>query len=1101
MSSITDDDRDWRVNLNLTITGTIRPPHGFEGNALADFRPVTIELGQSRPASNTSNRFANALASAESASRTSTPSAGNSTPSTNAASTTSRAPETNPAARATPNIEQFQPSNLPSYLNEEGRIQVERAMKLRALNTLFQKKLASLDAGSADIDELVRFYATCRSDIGSELGLYQRATAGQKRKAQGAAQTPDPAEAFKRARAEPSVAAPNPAASELQFQPQSSVTPSDDVFSQSAPASTASRSVTNLFHTAATSAPSTDKAADTTTAGPSTSNIFGTQSVAPAPAASSNLFQPAAPSSGSNVMAANPPVFSASSSNLFGTQSTASAQATAPKPPSFTPSTPSASFKPTTAPATAPSFKPSTTATPAFTGFKPNLTPGPSGSGAQMPKLGTASGSDFFSQFGQKSQKNVEALRKEKREKRKAEDFDSDEDDEAEFDKKLEEEERAKRARLEEAAKSSSNFFTFKPSPTAEANKPEGSIRTRPENPKASSWFGDSGSETPTSTTDGKSVFDQSAPASTTQYANPFASLQGSEVGHDDDDDEEELVHEERHRPSYGEQYHDNGSDLEDYSDYEAYEHDYPEDETETNLDATQDTYQEVTQDVAEDYTEDVTQDETEDYTEDVTQEESYQDNEKTDPSFDPDQESGAVSDDDSTSDDDDFQKAIRKPMPEKARLPEKPFNVNEPLGKSLFDGKRKRKADPLDAPGAEPPRKRSKSPPHQRLILNPPADPEANSGANTQPEKPKSLFDRLTPKPAGYTEDDSGAEEPTPEPAPKSRSLFDRITPKPPGWTENYSDAEDSAEKSKSAFGRYSPKTAADLSPFASAGLSSTAPKFNFSSAANSASAFGSASVLGGASPSAGGDTQNSSLRSLFGSSPAQPTDRTWKPESPIKFGTVNGPPAVSVTAASPAKPFSNLFGASTSNTSSTTPKPPSVGFNFGAPSASNMSSLAPSVFSSAGTSRATSPADNSANETDAEDAPKDEQVSLMDSRPGEENEEVLYEVRAKLMKQDESTKNWVSMGVGPLRILRDKDTAKVRMVLRADPGANVILNSSVHKGVEYKPMTNGAGKDTAAMRFADFDNNGNLLQRVLKVKTIAEVQKIAEILSSSAS
>ena len=141
----------------------------------------------------------------------------------------------------------------------------------------------------------------------------------------------------------------------------------------------------------------------------------------------------------------------------------------------------------------------------------------------------------------------------------------------------------------------------------------------------------------------------------------------------------------------------------------------------------------------------------------------------------------------------------------------------------------------------------------------------------------------------------------------------------------------------------------------------------------------------------------------------------------------------------------------------------------------------------------------DDSGNEGGAEEAENEAQVSLMDSRPGEEHEEVLFEARAKLMKWDGEDKEWKSMGVGPFRILKHKETAKIRMVLRSDPNAAIILNSAVQNGITYK--VGGDGGKGAAIKFADVTSTGSFESRILKVKTPELAQKVSEILEAAKS
>lgn len=106
-------------------------------------------------------------------------------------------------------------------------------------------------------------------------------------------------------------------------------------------------------------------------------------------------------------------------------------------------------------------------------------------------------------------------------------------------------------------------------------------------------------------------------------------------------------------------------------------------------------------------------------------------------------------------------------------------------------------------------------------------------------------------------------------------------------------------------------------------------------------------------------------------------------------------------------------------------------------------------------------------ANETADEDgAPQDQQVSLTDGGPGEEDEEVVHEVRAKALRhtplkpdedEDEDEKDkkkspWRTEGLGPLRVLKHKTTGVVRILLRTEPSGKVAMNKLVLPEIEYK-------------------------------------------------
>ncbi|PBP20568.1 RanBP1 domain protein [Diplocarpon rosae] len=253
---------------------------------------------------------------------------------------------------------------------------------------------------------------------------------------------------------------------------------------------------------------------------------------------------------------------------------------------------------------------------------------------------------------------------------------------------------------------------------------------------------------------------------------------------------------------------------------------------------------------------------------------------------------------------------------------------------------------------------------------------------------------------------------------------------------------------------------------------------------------------------------------------------DKTWKPDSGIKFASganSDSAPTLSVTAATPTKTgnspnifggspgpsatFSNLFGSNESklgpaaspfsssifggSSNAKSPATTSIGFSFGAPSAA--SSLQPSAAASATTSRATTPGAATDGDSGADgdpDAEHHEQLNLTAGGPGEEDEEVLHEVRAKAQKFE---KAWVTKGLGFLRILKHKDTKATRMLLRADPTGTVVMNKSLVEQFKYESNAKTVKVLTAA------DDGKGLETWLLQVKTEDSAKKLAQILEEN--
>jgi hypothetical protein len=210
-------------------------------------------------------------------------------------------------------------------------------------------------------------------------------------------------------------------------------------------------------------------------------------------------------------------------------------------------------------------------------------------------------------------------------------------------------------------------------------------------------------------------------------------------------------------------------------------------------------------------------------------------------------------------------------------------------------------------------------------------------------------------------------------------------------------------------------------------------------------------------------------STPSIFGQSSSKTAgDKTWKPDSPIKFAdsTATAPSTMSKPGSAPtaqptdsSKPFSTLFGAPAAGAKSSGSGQSALGFSFGGPSQQGSSFLAPSTVTSATGSRASTPgmtSDTGAEESvDGEATEALPQVDLARSRAGEENEDIVIETRARALKLKPGT-GWDSQGVGYLRVLKNRNTSRSRIILRADPSGKVVLNAALMKDIKYTVNAN---------------------------------------------
>jgi hypothetical protein len=150
-----------------------------------------------------------------------------------------------------------------------------------------------------------------------------------------------------------------------------------------------------------------------------------------------------------------------------------------------------------------------------------------------------------------------------------------------------------------------------------------------------------------------------------------------------------------------------------------------------------------------------------------------------------------------------------------------------------------------------------------------------------------------------------------------------------------------------------------------------------------------------------------------------------------------------------------------------------------------------------------------NHGTQADGDDAPQDAQVSLTEGGPGEEDESVVHDVRAKALKlvvgtsEDSGNESagkdkknpWKTQGVGPLRLLKHKTTGAVRMLLRAEPRGHVALNKAVLPNFVYKPEAGGKYIKITTSK----DDGTGLETWMLQVKTKEAARALADALEAN--
>ncbi|KAG6003821.1 hypothetical protein E4U21_001676 [Claviceps maximensis] len=247
----------------------------------------------------------------------------------------------------------------------------------------------------------------------------------------------------------------------------------------------------------------------------------------------------------------------------------------------------------------------------------------------------------------------------------------------------------------------------------------------------------------------------------------------------------------------------------------------------------------------------------------------------------------------------------------------------------------------------------------------------------------------------------------------------------------------------------------------FGSDGTNSAAPAAGAPSS-GSAFAFGTASSLGTSSPfqfggSSGSknNNNNNDSASTFGGALGSGIGAGTAPSFSFTAGGAATQGTGSVFGSNQAAPVFNLQPPAGGSTTTGTNSPHNLGGG---------SSLATTP--AAGTPEPATEADGTKDGGDAndEDDEKHEQVNLVDAV--DEQEEILHEVRAKVLKfvsaseaSEEgggekaiSKSPWTTQGIGQLRMLKHKSTNLVRLLLRAEPRGHVALNRAVLANMSYK-------------------------------------------------
>ncbi|KAF7790841.1 hypothetical protein EIP86_001798 [Pleurotus ostreatoroseus] len=123
------------------------------------------------------------------------------------------------------------------------------------------------------------------------------------------------------------------------------------------------------------------------------------------------------------------------------------------------------------------------------------------------------------------------------------------------------------------------------------------------------------------------------------------------------------------------------------------------------------------------------------------------------------------------------------------------------------------------------------------------------------------------------------------------------------------------------------------------------------------------------------------------------------------------------------------------------------------------------------------------------------------VETKTGEEDEEVLFKMRAKLFRFTSESNEWKERGTGDVRLLQNKETQRVRLVMRRDKTLKVCANHLISADMKLQPNIGSdrswvwkvaadyaetpATSETLAIRFANSDNAGQFKEAFEKAQT----------------
>lgn len=113
---------------------------------------------------------------------------------------------------------------------------------------------------------------------------------------------------------------------------------------------------------------------------------------------------------------------------------------------------------------------------------------------------------------------------------------------------------------------------------------------------------------------------------------------------------------------------------------------------------------------------------------------------------------------------------------------------------------------------------------------------------------------------------------------------------------------------------------------------------------------------------------------------------------------------------------------------------------------------------------------------------APTPIKLQKQEVKSGEESEECLFQVNAKLFQLVDMKTGWKERGVGAVKVNRDKETSKTRVVMRSRGILKVILNLPLVKGFKVEKGFPGSLQSQKYVRIVALNENNEPTQYALR-------------------